>query len=154
MRDLFDVNNAFGHNIWMAWNIKFNPTFDKEFQQMSPEVQDELRATLNILSEKGPQLGRPHADTLKGSRHSNMKELRLRADGGVWRFAFAFDPNREGIMLVGGAKQGMSQSLFYDQLIDKADKRFDQHLAQVKEQANDRNKQQNNGNKGHKGHKR
>ena len=43
-----------------------------------------------------------------------MKELRFAADGGVWRIAFAFDPEWQAIMLAGG---------------DKADARFDEHLA-------------------------
>ncbi|WP_352561397.1 MULTISPECIES: hypothetical protein [unclassified Mesorhizobium] len=33
----------------------------------------------------GPQLGRPHADTLNDSSFANMKELRFDADDGVWR---------------------------------------------------------------------
>jgi hypothetical protein len=31
----------------------------------------------------------------------NMKELRFDAADGVWRFAFAFDPKRKGIVRVG-----------------------------------------------------
>jgi hypothetical protein len=75
----------------------------------------------------GPQLGRPHVDTLNGSKHSNMKELRFRADNGVWRIAFAFDLKRRAILLVGGDKSGISQDKFYRNLIDIADCRFNQH---------------------------
>jgi hypothetical protein len=70
-------------------------------------------------------------DTLKGSRHSNMKELRFKTGDGVWRFLFAFDPNRTAIIVCGGNKSGASQELFYRRLIAKADDRFDAHLAQV-----------------------
>jgi hypothetical protein len=35
---------------------------------------------LVLLREFGPALKRPHCDTLKGSRHANMKELRFAAD--------------------------------------------------------------------------
>ena len=35
-------------------------------------------AALEVLAEHGPQLGRPLVDTVKGSRHKNMKELRPR----------------------------------------------------------------------------
>lgn len=73
-------------------------------------------------------------DTLKGSRHTNMKELRFKADNGVWRVAFAFDPKRQAILLVCGDKSGVNEKKFYDKLIEKADKRFDQHLAQLKVQ--------------------
>ena len=80
----------------------------------------------------GPQLGRPRVDTLNGSRHANMKEMRFEAAGGVWRVAFTFDPKRRAILLVCGDKSDGSEKRFYRQLIAKADKRFDGHLAAVK----------------------
>ena len=58
-----------------------------------------------------------------------MKELRFKADDGVWRVAFAFDPIRCAVLLVAGDKSGVSQRLFYRRLIAKADARYDAHLA-------------------------
>ena len=95
---------------------------------MPRAVRIELIASLAPLRELGPALGRPDVDTLKDSRYANMKELRFRADGGVWRVAFAFDPRRNAILLVAGDKSGGSESKFYKRLIDKADKRFKEHL--------------------------
>ena len=66
----------------MAWEVVFHPDFDPEFDALAPEVQDELLAHAKLLEAFGPTLGRPRADTLKGSRHANMKELRFTADGG------------------------------------------------------------------------
>jgi hypothetical protein len=57
-----------------------------------------------------------------------MKELRFRADGGVWRVAFAFNPQRNAILLVAADKSGVSEAKFYKRLIDKADKRHQEHL--------------------------
>jgi DNA-binding XRE family transcriptional regulator len=88
-------------------------------------------AIAGLLAVYGPQLGRPHADTLSASRHKNMKELRFHADGGVWRVAFAFDPEREAILLVAGDKTGVAQKRFYKTLIAKAHKRFEEHLAEI-----------------------
>lgn len=79
----------------------------------------------------GPQLGRPHADTLKGSKHANMKELRFEASDGASRVAFAFDPRRRAILLVAGDKSGGSPNRFYRQLIAKADRRFSAHLEKL-----------------------
>ncbi len=84
-----------------------------------------------VLQEFGPQLGRPRVDTLNGSRHANMKELRFSAAGGEWRVAFAFDPRRKAILLVAGDKSGGSEKRFYRELIRKADERFDAHLARI-----------------------
>ena len=46
-------------------------------------------AHAGLLEHFGPSLGRPRVVTLKGSRYTNMKEIRLDADNGVWRSAFA-----------------------------------------------------------------
>jgi hypothetical protein len=62
-----------------------------------------------------------------------MKELRFRAADGVWRLAYAFDPSRQAVLLVAADKSGVSETLFYKTLIDKADRRYAAHLAQLKE---------------------
>lgn len=118
------------------WAVEFHDAFESEFDELAPEVQDELLAQAKVLAEFGPSLGRPRVDTLNGSRHANMKELRFDAADGVWRVAFAFDPQRCAILLVAGDKSGSSQKRFYKQLIRKADERFDSHLAQLKQKKN------------------
>jgi hypothetical protein len=97
-------------------------------------VRKRIFARISLLEAFGSELGRPNVDTLNGSRHSNMKELRFNAADGVWRVAFAFDPRRCAILLVAGDKSGSSESRFYKQLIKTADDRFDGHLAQLKTQ--------------------
>lgn len=115
----------------MNWIVEFYDEFEKEFDELPGEVQDELLSRVGLLEEFGSQLGRPSVDTLNGSKHSNMKELRFNASDGVWRVAFAFDPQRKAILLVAGDKSGVSESRFYRQLIKKADNRFDSHLANI-----------------------
>jgi hypothetical protein len=105
--------------------------------RLPEDVQDEILAHAELLERFGPLLGRPRADTLNGSKHSNMKELReLRFDaaGGVWRVAFAFDPKRRAVLLVAGDKSGRSERRFYTELIRKADGRFDEHVLRLKQE--------------------
>jgi hypothetical protein len=116
------------------WKVEFHDEFAQEFKQLSTIVQDELLAFTINLRERGPLLGRPQVDTLKGSSHANMKELRFNADGGVWRVAFAFDPERKAILLVAGNKCGVSQRSFYRDLLIVADRRFDEHLNTIRRQ--------------------
>ena len=116
----------------MIWAVEFHPDFDPEYDDLAEAVQDELLAHLKLLEQFGPQLGRPRVDTLNDSRHANMKELRFDAADGVWRFAFAFDPDRHAIVLCGGDKSGGSERRFYRKLIAKADGRFDAHVARIK----------------------
>src|SRR6266513_2407022 len=113
------------------WIVEIGDEFKPEFDALSEEVQDELLAKTRLLQQFGPQLGRPTVDTLNGSKHANMKELRFNAADGVWRAAFAFDPGRKAIVLVAGDKSGGSEKRFYKQLIQKADARFDAHLRQI-----------------------
>lgn len=112
----------------MSWSIEFHPKFQAEVLELSRAVRIELVASLEPLREFGPALGQPDVDTLKDSRYANMKELRFRADGGVWRGAFAFDPRRNAVLLIAGDKSGVSETTFYKRLIDKADKRYKDHL--------------------------
>ena len=101
--------------------------FDVATNALPDEVQNELRAHALLLERFGPQLGRPRVDTLKGSRHGNMKELRFDAADGVWRVAFAFDPKRNAVLLIAGDKSGGGEKRFYRQLLAKADERFDEY---------------------------
>ena len=94
---------------------------------MPPNVLEKLAEAVLTLEAIGPRLGRPLADTLKASRHANMKELRFSAEG-VWRVAFAFDRERSAVILVGGNKAGRNQRKFYADLISTADDRFDDWL--------------------------
>jgi hypothetical protein len=113
----------------VTWIVLLHDRFSDELLTLDKELQDELLAHANLLAEFGPNLGRPTVDTLKASKHTNMKELRFGWCGEVWRVAFAFDPNRHAILLVGGDKVGADQRRFYKRLISVADVRYDEHLA-------------------------
>ena len=116
----------------MAWTVEIGDEFEADFDALHEDVQDEILALSRLLQQFGPQLGRPRVDTLNGSRHANMKELRFSAAEGEWRVAFAFDAKRKAILLVAGDKSGVSEKRFYRELVRKADSRFDAHLARLK----------------------
>jgi hypothetical protein len=112
----------------VPWTVINHDDFDAEFDELPEEVQDALLEVTGLLEQFGPQLGRPHVDTLGGSKHANMKEIRLSAADGEWRFAFAFDPKRQAVILIGGDKSGISKDRFYKPLIKRADRRFSQWI--------------------------
>ncbi len=97
----------------MEWTVLIDDEFEPDFFALPRKVQDEILAMTRLLQHFGPHLERPRVDTLKKSRHSNMKELRFDAADGVWRVAFAFDPKRRAILLVVGDKSGGSRKRFY-----------------------------------------
>ncbi|RYC29539.1 addiction module toxin RelE [Lichenibacterium minor] len=111
----------------MPFTVLFDEAFEADFDKLPEAVQDQLLARTAMLEEFGPGLGRPYADTLNGSSYPNMKELRFQRDG-VWRFAYAWDPQRQAIVLCGGNKEGANQKRFYKDLIRVADARFSAHV--------------------------
>lgn len=116
------------HNYQMKWTVLFHDEFEQEFRQLPEALQDELLSHAVLLREYGPNLGRPTVDTLNGSRHANMKEMRFNWEKEIWRIAFAFDPKRRAILLAGGDKKGADQKRFYKKLITVADARYDAFL--------------------------
>ena len=118
----------------VSWVVEIGDDFKPEFFVLQEDVRTEILALTRLLQQFGPQLKRPRADTLTGSRHANMKELRFSAADGEWRVAFAFDTRRRAILLVAGDKSGVSEKRFYRELIRKADRRFDAHLARLKKE--------------------
>ena len=128
----------------MKWDVLLHDEFADEVTALDEELQDELFAHAKLLAEFGPNLGRPTVDSLKGSSHSNMKEMRFNWMGEVWRVAFAFDPQRQAVLLVGGDKGSANQKRFYKRLIDVADNRYSEHLITLVDLAV---KEPSNGNK-------
>lgn len=115
----------------MSWIVEIGDEFELEFYDLHEDVRTEILALTRLLQLCGPQLGRPRVDTLNGSLHANMKELRFSAADGEWRVAFAFDTKQKAILLVAGDKSGVGETRFYRELIRKADRRFDAHLARI-----------------------
>ena len=113
----------------MSWTIEFHEDSDREFQGFDDRAQDEILAKLIVLEKEGPNFGRPHADTLNGSSHSNMKDMRVSAAGGIWRIAFSPAPGRNAILVAAGDKRGANEDSFYRDLIRLAVSRFAGHLA-------------------------
>lgn len=111
----------------MAWTVRDHPAFEEERKELDADISDKLDEIGTAIELWGPNLGRPLVDTLKGSKYKNMKEIRFGLRG-AWRFAFAFDPKREAVILVGGNKEGVSSPRFYNSLVATADTRFDEWL--------------------------
>jgi hypothetical protein len=79
-----------------------------------------------MLKELGPSLGRPYVDTIENSKHKNMKELRVQNKKRIFRIFFAFNLDRNAILLIGGDKRGDKR--FYQRMIPIADEIYDRYL--------------------------
>jgi hypothetical protein len=100
---------------------------------LSQDDAEALLAAVRVLRTEGPALGRPLVDSVKGSRHANMKELRPGSTGRAEvRVLFAFDAQRQAVLLIGGDKSS-DWAGWYDANIPVADSRFDEHQAALAE---------------------
>ncbi|MEX0527083.1 type II toxin-antitoxin system RelE/ParE family toxin [Raoultella terrigena] len=110
------------------WDIETTDAFDEWFEAQTGALQEAMLAAMVILSEYGPQLGRPFADTVNDSAFPNMKELRVQHQGNPIRAFFAFDPYRHGIVLCAGDKTGLNEKKFYRDMLRLADNEYRKHL--------------------------
>jgi hypothetical protein len=115
------------------WTIETTDTFDEWLDALDDTDRTNVLASLIVLQERGPMLSRPYADSVNGSLHSNMKELRVQSKGDPIRAFFAFDPKRKGILLCAGNKTG-NDKRFYDKIIPIADREFTAHLEMLKKE--------------------
>jgi hypothetical protein len=105
-----------------AWEIITSESYDVWFQEQAEDDKTAIFGKVYLLGEYGPNLKRPHADTLKGSKKlANLKELRAKTDAHELRVAYIFDPERKGLLLIGGDKKGKNQKKFYKDLIREAE---------------------------------
>lgn len=109
------------------WDVITTDIFDEWFDGMDDNDRANIIAGMLLLEAKGPALSRPYADTVEGSRFSNMKELRIQSKGKPLRAFFAFDPKRKAIILCAGNKSGNGKR-FYKIMIPLADKEYQIHL--------------------------
>jgi len=112
----------------MAWDVKTTDEYDVWFLEQAEDGQESIRMKVELLEEYGPLLPRPHADTLKGSKLSNLKELRAQTEKHVFRVAFLFVEERNAVLLIGGDKKGKNEKRFYKSLIKQAEEIYRQYL--------------------------
>ncbi|HTV73268.1 MAG TPA: type II toxin-antitoxin system RelE/ParE family toxin, partial [Candidatus Acidoferrales bacterium] len=86
----------------MAWEVEGTREFEEWYASLDGDDQDAVNQSIERLEESGPSLSRPHADTVRESKHANMKELRTQSKGRPLRTFFAFDPRRTAILLLAG----------------------------------------------------
>jgi hypothetical protein len=113
----------------VSWTAERTDEFDEWWEGLTDQEQRKVVASVEALQELGPSAGRPLADTVEGSKHPNMKELRITP---TMRVFFAFDPERTAILLVGGDKAGKTKR-FYKKMIPVADRIYDRHLRELTE---------------------
>jgi hypothetical protein len=108
-----------------TWKLEFTPEARRWYLGLDDKQAASIAAALDRLEQAGPNQGRPDVDSIKSSRHHNMKELR--SFGKNLRALFVFDHRRHGVVLLGGDKTNDWRG-WYERNIPKADRLYDRHL--------------------------
>lgn len=106
---------------------EFAEEFERWWDSLMEAEQESVAASVGLLEQMGTNLSFPHSSGINGSKHSQMRELRVQHKGDPYRILYAFDPRRSAILLIGGNKTGVDR--WYKNFVPKADKLFDEHLA-------------------------
>jgi hypothetical protein len=118
-----------GYIRWVACQVEYTDDFEEWWNELNVDEQESIAASVGLLEQRGVSLGHPHSSQVKGSRHGHMRELRIQHHGEPYRIFYAFDPRRMAMLLIGGNKGGDDR--FYDAMIPRADKIYDEHLQQL-----------------------
>ena len=121
-----------GYICTMSWDVEYTNEFGDWWGTLSEAEQESLAASVQLLEERGPNLGFPHSSGINGSRHSHMRELRTQHEGRPYRTLYAFDPRRSAILLIGGDKTGDER--WYDVHVPVADRLYEEHLEQLRKE--------------------
>jgi hypothetical protein len=116
----------------MSWEVEASDEFKEWYESLREEERASVAESVDMLEEYGPALSRPYADTLRGSRYQNMKELRVQHQGKPYRILFAFDPRRSAYLIFGGDKTG--DAGWYVDAIRRADAIYALHLGEIEKE--------------------
>lgn len=109
------------------FDVFFTEYFTDWLDSLTLAEKESVLHVMGVLTQYGYNLKRPHADTIKGSKLTNLKELRIQHDGNPYRAFFVFDPTRKAVLLCGGDKTGDKR--FYDKMIPIAERVYSEYLA-------------------------
>jgi hypothetical protein len=116
----------------MVWNVEYTDELGLWWDALSEEERESVRAGVRLLEDFGPNLRFPYCSGIHGSRHGNMRELRVQHAGRPYRVLYAFDPRRSAILLIGGDKTGADR--WYEVNVPIADSLYDVHLETLRKE--------------------
>ena len=113
-------------------DVLYTDEFETWWNGLSMEEQVSINASVLLLEIHGVNLGFPHTSKVSGSQYSHMRELRIQREGLPYRILYAFDPNRDALLLIGGDKTGNDR--WYEIFIPVADRLYGEHLKELEEE--------------------
>lgn len=125
---------AVAHNP-SRWEVEYTDEFGRWWATLDSGSQDSVDVAVRLLEVRGPHLPFVFSSGIVGSRHGNLRELRVQHRGAPLRVFHAFDPRRTAILLLGGSKQGDGR--FYERMIPVAQRLYDEQLEALRREADE-----------------
>jgi hypothetical protein len=100
--------------------------FEEWYDTLNDDDTEAVSRVVGLLEARGVTLGHPYSSALAGSRYP-LRELRVQSHGHPLRIVYAFDPERQAVLLVGGDKTG--EDRFYETMIPRAERVWEDYLA-------------------------
>jgi hypothetical protein len=116
----------------LIWEVEYTDQLGTWWEALTETEQETIDATVRLLQQQGPHLPFPYSSGIAGSKHPQMRELRIQHHGRPYRILYAFDPRRAAILLIGGDKTGNNR--WYDTFVPIADDLYDTHLDLLNEE--------------------
>ena len=116
----------------MECEILFTDEFGEWWDRLNTDEQESIRTVVIILRTHGVTLGYPYSSKIATSRYSHMRELRIQHEGRPYRVLYAFDPQRNAVLLVGGDKTGVNR--WYEIFVPLADRIYEQYLSEIEKE--------------------
>ena len=114
----------------MHHDVEYTNEFRNWWDTLTDSEQEDVAATVGLLSKFGPQLPYAYSSGVEISSHGRMRELRVQSGVKPIRVFYAFDPRRVVVLLIGGHKT--SEKRFYKRYVSLADKLYDEHLQELR----------------------
>ena len=122
------------------WYVDSSDEYDSWFLTLDEACKEAVLERVLLLKQYGPNLPRPYADVLHGSKqYTNLKELRNQTQKHVLRIAYYFDSARKAFLLTGGDKKGKVHDKFYRDLIAESEIIIERHEKELKNERRNKN---------------
>lgn len=102
--------------------------FREWYEALGDRESDAIYERVELLKDRGLSLGDPYTSQIKGTKHP-LRELKVQVAGHPIRIFYAFDPQRQAVLLIGGDKTG--QPRFYEIMVPRAEKLWVEYLTET-----------------------
>ena len=90
----------------MKWEVEYTDELGIWWEGLNEAEQESIAASVQLLEERGPDLGFPHTSSIHGSRYPHMRELRIQHQGRPYRISMHSTPGVSSSSSSGVTRQG------------------------------------------------